>query len=52
VTAAGTPVALFEAGGRPAATWERRGHTCVLTGDGVPEAKLAQLAGWNTDGAS
>src|SRR5689334_21472754 len=47
----GTPVRIFSAGGRPAATWERRGHTCVLTGQDVPAAKLAQLAGWKGKGA-
>jgi hypothetical protein len=52
VTAEGTPVDLFRTGdGRPAATWEREGHTCVLAGAGVPDAKLAELAGWKGLGA-
>jgi hypothetical protein len=50
VTVEGTPIDLFRADGRPAATWERRGHTCVLTGRGVPDAKLAELAGWRAKG--
>lgn len=52
VTAEGTQVELFRTGdGRPAATWERDGHTCVLAGAGVPDAKLAELAGWKGLGA-
>jgi hypothetical protein len=47
----GTPVQVFKtAGGKPAAAWERRGHTCVLTGTGVPGSKLAELAGWKGKG--
>jgi hypothetical protein len=52
VTAEGTTIRLFRTGdGRPAATWERQGHTCVLAGTGVPDAKLAELAGWKGLGA-
>jgi len=51
INAEGTPVELFTADGRRAATWERLGHTCVLTGKAVPDAKLAQLAGWKAKGA-
>ena len=52
VTVEGTPVELFRTDdGRPAATWERDGHTCVLAGAGVPDAKLAELAGWKGLGA-
>lgn len=52
ITAEGTPVQLFHTDdGRPAATWEREGHTCVLAGAGVPDAKLAELAGWKGLGA-
>jgi hypothetical protein len=48
----GTRVDLFRAGdGRPAATWWRDGHSCVLSGEGVPGAKLAELAGWKGMGA-
>ena len=52
VRAEGTRVDLFRTGdGRPAATWWRDGHSCVLAGDGVPDAKLAELAGWKGLGA-
>jgi hypothetical protein len=47
----GTSVRLFDAGGGRAATWQRDGHTCVLTGRGVPDAKLAELAGWKASTA-
>jgi hypothetical protein len=47
ITVEGTPVELFRTDdGRPAATWEREGHTCILAGEGVPNEKLAELAGW------
>jgi hypothetical protein len=36
--------------GKPAVTWERNGRTCVMTGAGVPDAKLAELAGWQAKG--
>jgi hypothetical protein len=43
----GTDVHLFRTDdGRPAATWERRGRTCILAGAGVPDEKLYELAGW------
>jgi hypothetical protein len=52
VDVSGTPVHLFRTDdGRPAATWERQGHTCVLAGEGVPDPKLAELAGWKGLGA-
>jgi hypothetical protein len=47
IEAEGTPVEIFRTDdGTPAATWEREGHTCVLSGEGVPDEKLAELAGW------
>ena len=52
LTAAGTTVELFDAGAGRAATWERDGHTCVLTGRGVPDAVLARLAGWKASDAA
>jgi hypothetical protein len=42
---------VFSADGRLVATWERDGNTCVLSGEGVDEAKLAELAGWKGKGA-
>ena len=50
IEAEGTAVDIFGADGRPAATWERDGHTCVLVGDGVSNEKLAELAGWQAKG--
>ncbi len=48
----GTRVDLFRTDdGRPAATWWRDGHSCVLSGDGVPDEALATLAGWKGLGA-
>lgn len=47
VRAEGTRVDVFRTDdGRLAATWWRDGHSCILSGDGVPQAKLAELAGW------
>jgi hypothetical protein len=51
VEAEGTPVTVFSDDGRLVATWERDGNTCVLSGDGVDQAKLAELAGWTGKGA-
>lgn len=33
-------------GGRMVVTWRREGHTCVLSGRGVPVSMLARLAAW------
>jgi hypothetical protein len=46
----GTEVDVFRADGKPAAEWTRDGHTCVLVGEGVDDAKLAELAGWKARG--
>jgi hypothetical protein len=51
INAENTPVTVFEDDGRLVATWERDGNTCVLSGEGVDEAKLAELAGWTGKGA-
>jgi hypothetical protein len=51
IEAEGTPVRIFAVDGRRAATWERDGNTCVLSGTGVEDAKLAELAGWKGKGA-
>ena len=47
----GTEVDVFRAEGEPAAEWTRDGHTCILLGEGVEDAKLAELAGWKAKGA-
>jgi hypothetical protein len=36
--------------GRPVVTWLRRGHTCVLSGDGVAPRSLERLAAWTGGG--
>ncbi len=48
VVSGDTEIRLLRLGGRPVATWERRGHTCVLSG--VGPTKLAKLAGWKGNG--
>ncbi len=42
----GTSLRTFNVNGRPVVTWRRSGHTCVLSGDGVPVAILQTLAAW------
>lgn len=37
----------FGTRGRRAVTWRRGGHTCVLSGRGVSDDVLLNLAGWN-----
>jgi anti-sigma factor RsiW len=39
----------LEVNGRPAVTWERLGHTCILIGP-VPRDELLTLASWRGDG--
>jgi hypothetical protein len=46
----GVTLRTFSLGGRPVVTWERKGHTCVLTGAAAPR-DLAELAAWNAKGA-
>jgi hypothetical protein len=46
----GIRIELFRAGGRAAVTWQRRGHTCVLSGAGVPGRVLVGLAAWRGKG--
>jgi anti-sigma factor RsiW len=41
----------FRAGGRAVVTWERDGHTCVLSGRSVRPAELVTLADWRGKGA-
>jgi hypothetical protein len=36
--------------GRPAVVWVREGHTCVLSGIGVPRDTMLKLAGWKGQG--
>ena len=37
-------------GGRTVVTWERNGHTCVLSSTDVPRDTLLDLAGWHGKG--
>jgi hypothetical protein len=38
---------VFEDGGRRAVTWAQGGHTCVLSGVGIPARTLLRLAWWH-----
>jgi anti-sigma factor RsiW len=41
----------FSDDGRTVVTWERNGHTCVLSSDSAPAAELVELADWRGKGA-
>jgi hypothetical protein len=41
----------FRDDGRTVVTWERSGHTCVLSAQSVPAAELVTLADWRGKGA-
>jgi len=47
----GIELRSIERGGRRVVTWQRAGHTCVLSGAGVKPAVLLELAGWRAKGA-
>jgi hypothetical protein len=50
-TVNGVPLQVTEQGAKRVVTWERQGHTCVLTAPRtVPEAKLLALAAWKGKG--
>jgi hypothetical protein len=44
-------LAAFSDGGQQIVTWWRGGHSCVLSGKGVSERELLELASWKGDGA-
>jgi hypothetical protein len=46
-TLAGTRFAVFTAGPRTVVTWLRQGHSCVVSGAGVPAATMLKLAAWH-----
>ena len=46
----GTELRTLKLGGRLVVTWRRAGHTCVLSGPGVPAAELQRLAAWDAPG--
>jgi anti-sigma factor RsiW len=45
----GVQLQTLEVNGRPAVTWRRLGHTCILIGP-VPSDELLTLASWRGDG--
>jgi hypothetical protein len=47
----GTEFRTLKLAGRWVVTWERKDHTCVLSGTGIPPAVMRQLAAWNAPGA-
>jgi anti-sigma factor RsiW len=46
---AGVPLRALSVGGRATVTWQRNGHTCVLTGS-APRRALLALASWRGRG--
>jgi anti-sigma factor RsiW len=44
-------LASLSDGGQEIVTWWRDGHSCVLSGKGVSEKELLELASWKGDGA-
>ena len=50
-TVDGVALRSFTSGSRNVVTWQRQGHTCVLSGPGVPNAELSKLAAWKGQGA-
>ncbi|MBX5470453.1 MAG: hypothetical protein IRZ21_11220 [Thermoleophilaceae bacterium] len=49
-TVDGVEIASLRLGGRSVVTWRREGHTCVLSGVGVPAGRLVPLAAWRASG--
>jgi hypothetical protein len=47
---AGTLLTTSTTGGRTVVTWQRQGHTCVLSGQDVPVSALVKLATWRDQG--
>jgi anti-sigma factor RsiW len=46
----GTKLQSFRLDGRVVVTWQRAGHTCVLSGTGVSADVLSRLAAWKIPG--
>jgi hypothetical protein len=40
----------LDAGGRTIVVWERKGHSCVMSGTGVSRDELTKLASWKAQG--
>jgi anti-sigma factor RsiW len=51
VTLQNVPLKVFPNQGTKDVTWLRSGHSCVMSGTGVPTAKLLELASWPGKGA-
>ena len=47
----GLELHTLTADGRTVVTWERMGHTCILSGDGVAAARMIELAAWTAGGS-
>jgi hypothetical protein len=47
---AGTDLEALSSAGRQVITWLRHGHTCVLSGHGVPVEEMVRLATWRGHG--
>src|SRR5215208_5719767 len=47
----GVEYRAFRSGSRDVVTWERDGHTCVISGKDTPSAELVSLADWRGKGA-
>ena len=50
-TVDGVRLSVTRDGDRTVVTWLRDGHTCVLSGSGVPRRTMLELAAWKGDGA-
>jgi anti-sigma factor RsiW len=46
----GTRFRSVSVGGNPVVTWERRGHSCILSGVNMSRAQLLKLAAWRDAG--
>ena len=44
------PLAVLTRGGATVVTWQRAGHTCVLSSRGTPARRLLALAAWTGEG--
>jgi len=47
----GTELRSFQLAGRTVVTWQRRHHTCVLSGTGVSREAMLKLGAWKHGGA-
>jgi hypothetical protein len=47
----GTALQSFEVDGQTVVTWQRKHHTCVLSGGGVSREALLRLGAWKSGGA-